>query len=152
VDDDRCPSHQPALGAQGAPRATPKNRCLAGGTGRLQSAELDYLNATLSREVAEISLKQYLEGVYRDDNQITEAEVASAKSDLARAVGRVAWAERMSHRGCLSQAQKIARETTIKELKWGVEKSRADELAKKATLDTVRRLWTRTGSWDEADR
>ncbi len=124
-----------------------------------KSADANYRNATLTREVAEIAVKEYVEGIYKQDLATVEGEIKLAESELSRSLDRVDWAQRMSVKGYISMAAKISeelalkkarftleqaqskkkvleeftREKTIKELKSDVEKAGSDELAKKAT-------------------
>ncbi len=124
-----------------------------------KSAEAAFKNATLTREVAEIAVKEYVEGIYKQDLATVEGEIKLAESELSRALDRVDWAQRMSAKGYISMAQKVSedlalkkaqfaleqaqskkkvlvdytRDKTIKELESDVEKARSDELAKEAT-------------------
>ncbi len=124
-----------------------------------QGAEASFQNAKLTREVAEIAVKEYEEGIFLQDKATCEGEIKLAESDLARAADRVDWANRMYEKGYVSKAQKISEELnfqkakfaleqaqsklnvllnftkgkTIKELRSEVEKARSDELAKEQT-------------------
>jgi HlyD family secretion protein len=124
-----------------------------------ESAKANFGNATLTREVAEIAVIEYEEGIFTQDLATVEGEIKLAESDLSRAEDRVEWAQRMFKKGYVSLAQKVSEELalkkavfaleqaqskkkvlveytknkTIKELKSEVEKARSDELAKKAT-------------------
>jgi HlyD family secretion protein len=124
-----------------------------------KSAEAAFKNATLTREVAEIAVKEYVEGIYKQDLATVEGEIKLAESELSRALDRVDWAQRMSVKGYISMAQKVSedlalkkarfaleqaqskkkvlvdytRDKTIKELESEVKKARSDELAKEAT-------------------
>lgn len=126
-----------------------------------QGAEAAYQNAKLTREVAEIAVKEYKEGIYIQDKATIMGEIKLAESDLARAADRVDWANRMYEKGYVSKAQKVSEELnyqkakfsleqaqskldvletytmgkTIKELESEVEKARSDELAKKQTYE-----------------
>jgi len=126
-----------------------------------KSAAANYENAKLTREVAEIAVVEYVEGIYVQDLQTVEGEIKLAESDLSRSEDRVDWARRMYDKGYVSMAQKISEELalkkarftleqsqskrkvlvdytrgkTIKELQSEVEKARSDELAKKATME-----------------
>lgn len=132
-------------------------------------AEAAYQNARLSREVAEIALTEYLEGVFKQELETISGEVALAMSDLKRAEDRVDWSKRMFARGFLSEAQLVAdklelqratfaveqaqtkkqvltqysKDVKIKDLKSQVEKARADELGKQAARDNElqKRSW-----------
>jgi len=126
-----------------------------------KSAAANFENAKLTREVAEIAVIEYVEGIYVQDLQTVEGEIKLAESDLSRSEDRVDWARRMYDKGYVSMAQKVSeelalkkarftleqsqskrkvlvdytRQKTIKELKSEVEKARSDELAKKATYE-----------------
>jgi HlyD family secretion protein len=126
-----------------------------------KSAEANYENAKLTREVAEIAVVEYVEGIFKQDEQTVDGEIKLAEADLSRSEDRLAWAERMYSKGyvskaaltseqqtlkkarfALEQAQskrkvllEYTKSKTIKELKSEVEKTRSDELAKKATWE-----------------
>jgi HlyD family secretion protein len=126
-----------------------------------KGAEAAYQNAKLTREVAEIAVIEYVEGIFKQDMNTALGEIALAESERDRAVDRLAWSNRMLQKGYVSLAQNVAdkvalqqknfafeqaqmkkkvledysKEKTIKELKSEVEKARSDELAKEATWD-----------------
>jgi hypothetical protein len=126
---------------------------------RTKQAEASYVNARLTREVAEIAVTEYKEGILQQDLKTLEAELALAKSDVERAQDRADWANRMVEKGFVSKAQvvseqmsvqrakfaleqartkkavlnKYTKDKTIKELTSEVEKARSDELSKQAT-------------------
>lgn len=123
-------------------------------------AYADYQNAVKTREVAEIAVKEYEEGTYKQQIQDIEGEKTLAQSDLERAKDRLGWSEQMLKRKYVSESQVIADrlarlkaeiskgqaerkmtvltrytfEKELTELKANVEKARSDELAKKQTL------------------
>ena len=125
-----------------------------------KGAESNYLNANLTRQVAEIAVREYVEGVYKQDMATAKGEEALAESDKKRAEDRVVWANHMLEKNYISLAQQISEhlalqravfaleqaqtkkkvledytyEKTVMELKSEVEKAKADELAKQATL------------------
>jgi HlyD family secretion protein len=127
-------------------------------------AEASYKQAKLTREVAEVAVVEYKQGVFEQDLKTVNGEIALAESDAKRAQDRLEWSRRMLEKGHVSQAQKVAdslslekakfsleqatskrdvlvkytKDKTIKELRSDVEKARADELSKKATLDLER--------------
>lgn len=129
-----------------------------------QGAEASFQNAKLTREVAEIAVKEYEEGIFLQDEATCKGEIKLAESDLARSADRVDWANRMYEKGYVSKAQKISEELnfqkakfaleqaqsklhvlldytkgkTIKELRSEVEKARSDELAKEQTFQLER--------------
>ena len=126
-----------------------------------QGADAAYQQAKLTREVAEIAVKEYVEGVYLQERATIKGEIKLAESDLARAEDRVDWATRMLDKGYVSKAQQVSEDLnfqkakfaleqaqrkmkvledftkakTIKELKSEVEKAQSDELAKQQTLE-----------------
>lgn len=125
-------------------------------------AEAEYNNARLAREIAEIALLEYEEGILAQDIATVDGEIKLAESDLSRAVDRLDWVRRMSEkrlppfppqkgpeelnlkksRFALEQAQskkkvliEFTKPKTIKELKSEIGKARSNELAKKATWE-----------------
>jgi RNA polymerase sigma factor (sigma-70 family) len=124
-----------------------------------KGAEAAYQNAKLTREVAEIAVREYEEGIYKQDKQTAETEIKLAESELTRALERQTWATRMLEKGYISKQQKsieeqslnkarmaieqhqtrldvlerYTKDKTIKELQSEVEKAKADELSKLAT-------------------
>jgi len=126
-----------------------------------QSASANLKNATLTREVAEIAVVEYEEGVYKQDLATVQGEIKLAESDLSRAEDRLDWARRMFVKGyiplvtknseeltlrrakfALEQAQikrkvlvDFTKSKTLKELKSEIEKARSNELAKKAAWE-----------------
>ena len=128
---------------------------------KTQVAEAAYRNAKSTLEVAEIAVKEYTEGILKQDRQTILGELKLAVSDLSRVIDRVEWASRMHDKGYVSKEQvsaeditlqkavftveqavnkkvvleKYTKEKTTKELKSEVEKARADMLAKKATWE-----------------
>jgi HlyD family secretion protein len=126
-----------------------------------KSAEANHENAKLTREVAEIAVVEYTEGIFKQDLATVEGEIKLAESDLSRSEDRLDWARRMYEKGYVSMATKVSEELTlkkarfaleqaqskkkvlvdytkgktIKELQSEVEKARSDELAKKATWE-----------------
>jgi HlyD family secretion protein len=124
-----------------------------------KSAEAAYQNAKLTREVAEIAVTEYIEGIYKQDSQTVQGEIALADSDRKRAIERLIWTEAMNKKGYVSDGtltseklalqkanftaeqaltkksvlEKYTKGKTIKELKSEVEKTRSDELAKEQT-------------------
>ncbi len=140
-----------------------------------KSAEANHENAKLTREVAEIAVVEYEEGIFKQDLATVEGEIKLAESDLSRSEDRLDWARRMYEKGYVSMATRISEELTlkkarfaleqaqskkkvlvdytkdktIKELKSEVEKARSDELAKKATCeleDSARKRSSRSRS------
>jgi HlyD family secretion protein len=133
-----------------------------------RNAEAAYQNARLSREVAEIAVEEYKIGIFQQDLQTIEGEIALAlaRSDRERAKDRLEWTKEMMAKGYISLSnitserlalkkprfieetngtkkvvhEKYTKSKTIKELQRELEKLRSDELAKKAMwkLEVVR--------------
>ncbi len=126
-----------------------------------EGAKAAYEQAKLTREVAEIAVKEYEDGIFGQELATINGEIKLAESDLARAADRVEWANRMYDKGYVSLAQKKTEELnlqkaqfaleqansklkvlvqftkakTIKELRSDVEKALSDEKAKEQTYD-----------------
>ncbi|SIN74590.1 RND family efflux transporter, MFP subunit [Singulisphaera sp. GP187] len=132
-------------------------------------AEAAHQNAKLTREVAEIAVTEYKEGVYLQELQTVKGEIALAEAERKRAEDRLEWSKRMYDKGYVSLAQNIADKVsldqkvfafeqattkkavlekftydkTLKELKSDVEKARSDELAKEQTWDLEKKKQTK---------
>ena len=126
-----------------------------------KGAEASYQNAKLTREVAEIAVTEYIEGIFKQELETALGEIALAESDLKRSEDRLDWSNKMFSKGYISLGQNISekltvqksafsleqaqtkrkvleqytKEKTIKELKSEVEKARSDELAKQSTWE-----------------
>jgi hypothetical protein len=64
----------------------------------VKSAEANYLNAKLTREIAEIAIREYTEGVYVQDLQTVEGEITLARNDLERGRDLIEIAKEMQTR------------------------------------------------------
>ena len=126
-----------------------------------QQASASYQQAKLTREVAEVAVKEYVEGVFKQDYETVQGEIALAKSDVTRAQDRLTWSSKMKEKGYISESARLAdylslekskftleqaqtkkevlekytKEKTTKELQAEVEKAKSDELAKNATYE-----------------
>jgi hypothetical protein len=114
----------------------------------LQSAAVDYENAKLTREVSEIAIVEYSEGIFKQDRDTLKGELALAESDFERARGSSASNEKAKLRvdrakDRLTTLEKYTKPKTLKELQSEVEKARSNELAKKATLDQLKAAFAR---------
>ena len=129
-----------------------------------QQAEASYKQARLVREVAEYAVKEYVEGIYKQDKATYQGQIALAKADQERAIDRLKWSSDMLIKGYVSKATNIAdvltkqqadfdleqaqtqlevlekytKEKQIKSLNSDVEKARADELSKQSSLELER--------------
>jgi HlyD family secretion protein len=100
-----------------------------------ESAKANYQNAKLTREVAEIAVVEYKEGIFVQDLATVEGEISMAQKvseELTFKKSQFTLEQAQSKRKVLVDYTKGK---TIKELESEVEKSRSDELAKQATWD-----------------
>src|SRR5205823_3149781 len=63
-----------------------------------------YENAKLTREVAEIGVIEYVEGIYKQELETVKGEIALADSERKRAEDRIVWSDRMFEKGYVSKA------------------------------------------------
>ena len=100
-----------------------------------KSAESNFQNATLTREVAEISVTEYVEGIYKQDLATVEGEIKLAESELSRSADRVDWAQRMFLKGYVSLAQKVSEDLALKKARFALEQAQSK---KKVLVDYTR--------------
>jgi HlyD family secretion protein len=126
-----------------------------------KQAEAAYAQAMLTREVAEVAVKEYREGTYKQQLETVNGDIALAEAEVSRAQDRLIWTSQMVDKKYISPAQKQSEtlalnkakftleqtqtskkvlqdftyEKTLKELGAEVEKAKSDELAKKATFE-----------------
>ena len=124
-------------------------------------AQADLDNAIKTRTVAEISVNEYLEGTYPQEQQTIKGEIKLAESELARATDRLDWSQSMLKNQYVSASQVLAdsmskskseislanankkwyvlenftKQKQITELRANVNKAESDELAKKSTFE-----------------
>ncbi len=130
----------------------------------IKGAEADLQGARLTREVAEMAVIEYVEGLFRQELAHTEGEIKLAESKLSRSEDHVDWCRRMYDKGYTSLFEKVTEELslkrarfdlesaqskrqtlihftkdkTIKTLKGHVETARGRELARQAALERER--------------
>lgn len=123
-------------------------------------AQADLDNAEKTRAVAQISVKEYLEGSFPQDQQTINGEIKLAESELERAKDRLDWSKKMLAMKYVSDSQVLADDMAKKksdislsnarlkmvvlkdftklkqttELEANVKKAESDELAKKSTF------------------
>jgi RND family efflux transporter MFP subunit len=122
-------------------------------------AEADLQQAEKTLQVAEIAVREYLEGTFPQDVQSAEGAIKLAEADLVRSQERLEWSNRMLQIGYVTQSQnqsdkltlqkmqfslreaqtklmvlqKYTQEKQVKDLQANVEKARSDKLAKEST-------------------
>lgn len=122
-----------------------------------RSAQASYLNARLTREVAEIAITEYREGTYVQDLQTAEGEIRLAQSDLERARDIVQLAQRDANRlwaQLVEEGRRLRKESLelkkialvdytgprrLKELEAEVTKARAEERVKEVAWQIARK-------------
>jgi HlyD family secretion protein len=138
---------------QGAPRASIEHQQIS-----TRQAEAAYAQARLSREVAEIAVREYEEGTFKQNLETVNGDIALAEVEFQRASDRLDWAKKMAERKYVSPGQvtsdeltlqkarfaveqhrtqkkvlvEYTRSKTLKELRAEVEKARSEELSRKA--------------------
>jgi RNA polymerase sigma factor (sigma-70 family) len=126
-----------------------------------RKAKAQFEIARLTRELAELALEEYEQVGYARELAGVDGEIKLAESDLRRSQDRLNWAHKMFDKGYVSAGQKAAEEwglqtakfsleqtqtkrevlvkytkdKTIKELRRAIEKTRADELARRDALE-----------------
>ncbi|WP_435007804.1 hypothetical protein P12x_005069 [Tundrisphaera lichenicola] len=130
-----------------------------------QKALAEHSRARLTREVAEYALREYTEGVFKQDLAAIDGEIAMSKSDLERMTDRTKWSDDMIRKGRVLKASnptdhlmmlnkarfeleqsrtkrevllKYTRDKTIKELQAEIQKARSDERARLAAYQSER--------------
>jgi hypothetical protein len=81
--------------------------------GETRRAEAEYQDRKVKREVAEIAIREYTEGVYVQDRQTAMNEIKLAESDLVRSEDRFAMTKRAYEDGNLSKAQLVSEQLTL---------------------------------------
>jgi hypothetical protein len=96
----------------------------------VNAARAAYENAKLTREVAEIAVTEYVEGI--------SEQIRLGENDTQRAQDRLAWSKRMSPTKTMTTKDQI-----VEELKSEAKRARADELARKAEYDRLKAIAAR---------
>ncbi len=78
----------------------------------VRQAEAGYKQARLVREVAEYAVKEYSEGIYKQDQATVRGQITLAKSDQERAIDRLRWSTEMKKRGLVSDSTNLADQLT----------------------------------------
>jgi HlyD family secretion protein len=110
----------------------------------VKRAEADHQNARLTHEVAEIAVREYVEGGYLHDKTTVMGEIKLAESDLVRAQDQVEQTLRMWEKGTASKARKVADELRLQKAKFALElsQSKLNLLENYAKAKTIKQLRT----------
>jgi HlyD family secretion protein len=71
----------------------------------VEQARASHLQAQLDHEIAQIALREYMEGVAKETEQQMEASITLARSNLNQAEQRLEWTKKMNGKGYSSIAQ-----------------------------------------------
>jgi hypothetical protein len=77
---------------------------------KVEKIQADLTRAQTNAQVAEIAVKEYLEGTFPQEVATIEGELALTKSELIRTKDRLEWAGRMLKKGVVSEAERLADE------------------------------------------
>ncbi len=70
----------------------------------VERAKADKLQADLNLDIARMAVREFLEGVVQETTEDFEGRILLARSDLERAVDRLAWSRRMKEKGYIPPA------------------------------------------------
>jgi HlyD family secretion protein len=87
---------------------------------------------TIAREVAELSLREYEEGSFRQQFATTESHIKLTESKLASAEDHMEWSRRMFQKGYASLAEKVSDELALRHARFALEEAQSK---KKVLLD-----------------
>lgn len=76
-------------------------------------AKASHLQAQLEHEIAELALREYIEGVAKTTEQEMEASITLARSNLSQARDRLEWTKKMNSKGYSSVAQMETDKQTV---------------------------------------
>jgi HlyD family secretion protein len=91
----------------------------------VEQAKASQLQARLSHEVALITVREFSEGTVKETLQTLNGGIALARSDLARATGRLAWTKHMNEKGYASLAAISTDRDTVSRLEFSLERQLA---------------------------
>ncbi len=139
---------------------------------RVRAAEAAYQQAKLTREVAEIALAEFVEGIAKQNVERVEGEIALAEDDLKRAEERHERSRRTTEKADVVEAEAATKEQelrraklqlheaqrkrmtveaskvrTIEELKSEIETTKGVERHKKAIYTEVKARWMSRLIW-----
>ena len=115
LTEESLQSDGKATGAQGRQSRWRAQQIVA------RKVEADYHNARLTREIAEIVVVEYEEGIFKQDLATVDGEIKLAESDLSRPRDRLEWARRMLKKGFVPPATVTAEELTLRKARFALE-------------------------------
>ncbi|MDR3634755.1 MAG: hypothetical protein P4L84_13205 [Isosphaeraceae bacterium] len=114
----------------------------------IQAAEAAYRNAKMNREVAEIGVKEFVDGISKEDIELADAAIAQAKAERLSAEAKAKSSQSAEDQLALTEARiaeqkaigkkailiKYTEAKDLKELESEVFKAKEEELKKEAVL------------------
>ena len=94
-------------------------------TMNVERAESDHLRAELSLQIAQTAVTEYRDGLYLQNLQTMEGQIALNNSDYERALDRLDWSRQMLRKGYLPKSQVSTEEFQAAKLKFGLNQSKA---------------------------
>ncbi len=109
----------------------------------IKGAEAELEGARLAREVAEMAVNEYVDGIFPQEFNHTAGEIKLAESKLSRSEDHVDWCRRMYDKGYVSLYEKITDELALKKAQYDLEQAQLKrktliELTKNKTVKTLK--------------
>ncbi len=79
----------------------------------VEQAKASHLQARLNFEIAQLAVREYVDGTVQETVQQMEGNLAMARSDLTRAEQRLEWTKMMNKKGYASVAQIVTDKQTV---------------------------------------
>ncbi len=80
---------------------------------KVEQARADYNKAKLDLQAAEMAMREYQEGLLKEQQQQFEGDIVLYKADIQRQKDRLEWANKMVKRGYISGGQLVQEKTTL---------------------------------------
>jgi HlyD family secretion protein len=87
----------------------------------VKRAEGEYQYAKAAREVAELAVKEYVEGKYLQDKVAIQIRIKLAESELARSESKLDQTRKLYETGTTSKAQRVADELGLQKVRFDLE-------------------------------
>jgi len=88
----------------------------------VEQAKASHLQAQLNLEIAQLSVREYREGMVQESLKGMEGAIALADSDLSRAAQRLDWTKRMNQKGYASDAQIMGDRDTVSRMEYALKR------------------------------
>jgi HlyD family secretion protein len=84
------------------------------------------LQAELTVQVAEMAVKEFRDGIRRQDDQDYRGQIALAESEVQRATDRLAWSSRMKEKGYASDGQLASERSVLQKALFNLRRLRSE--------------------------